>query len=113
MAARNLEDCLPSLPLRRKEKKKIKVFLSPQFYDSLSIVTLHFGDRIFQMFPELRDLVYVDDETTIGRFSQVLKIPSVNKPLFNLDDNLDFNMGKTEFLGKGPTARTRLLIMNQ
>ena len=34
---RNLKDCLPNLPLERgKEKKKIKVFLSRQFCDSLN-----------------------------------------------------------------------------
>ena len=58
------------------------------------------------MFPELRDLTYVDDETTIGRFSQVLKVSTVRKPVFKLDGNLDFNMGKSnKFLAKGPTVR--------
>ena len=57
------------------------------------------------MFPELRGLAYADDGTTIGRFSQALKNVTVRKPVFKLDGNLDFNMGKTEFLAKGTTAR--------
>ncbi len=57
------------------------------------------------MFPELRGLAYVDDATTNGRLSQALKLASVSKPVFKSDGNLDFNMGKTEFLEKGPTAR--------
>ena len=69
------------------------------------IVTLHLWGRIFKMFPELRGLAYADDETTIGRLSQVLKLAAVSKPVFKLDGNLDFNMGKTKFLAKGPTAR--------
>ena len=46
IAARNLQDCLPSLPLKtRKAKKKIKVFLSRQFCaslinDELSLIAL-------------------------------------------------------------------------
>ena len=51
--------------------------------------------------PELRGLVHADDGTTIGRLSQALKL----EPVFKSDGNLDFNMGKTEFLVKGPTAR--------
>jgi hypothetical protein len=47
------------------------------------------------MFPELRGLAYADDETTIGRLSQVLKLFAVSKPVFKLDGNLDFNMGKS------------------
>jgi hypothetical protein len=40
-ATRNLKDCLPSLPLkRRKVKKKIKDFESRQFYASLNIARL-------------------------------------------------------------------------
>jgi hypothetical protein len=46
-----------------------------------------------------------DDATIIGRFSQVLKLASVSKSVFKSDGNLDFNMGKTEFLARGPTAR--------
>jgi hypothetical protein len=56
------------------------------------------------MFPELRGLAYADDGTTIGRLSQTLKLEAVSKPVFKSDGNLDFNMGKTEFLAKGPTA---------
>ena len=54
------------------------------------LVTLHLWDRIFKMFPELRDLAYADDGTTIGRFSQTLKITDVSKPVFKFDDKLDF-----------------------
>ena len=57
------------------------------------------------MFPELRDLAYADDGTIIGRLSQALKLATVSKPVFKSDGNLEFNMGKTEFLAKGPTAR--------
>jgi hypothetical protein len=57
------------------------------------------------MFPELRDLAYADDATTIGRLSKALKLADVSKPVFKSDDNLDFYMGKTEFLSKCPTAR--------
>ena len=67
-------------------------------------VSLHLWDRIFKMFPELRVLVYTDDETTIGRLSQVLKLGTVSKSVFNSDDNLDLNMGKTMILTKDPTA---------
>ena len=56
------------------------------------------------MFPELRGLAYADDGTTIGRLSQALKLAAVSKPVFKLDDNLEFNMGKIEFLTKGPTT---------
>ncbi len=69
------------------------------------LVPLHLWGRIFKMFPELRGLTYADDGTTIGRLSQALKLAAVSKPVFKLDGNLDFNMGKTEFLAKGPTAR--------
>ena len=57
------------------------------------------------MFAELRGLAYADDGTTIGRLSQALKLAAVSKPVFKSDGNLDCNMGKTEFLAKGPTAR--------
>ena len=57
------------------------------------------------MFPELRGLAYADDGTIIGRLSQALKLAAVSKPVFKSDGNLEFNMGKTEFLAKGPTAR--------
>jgi hypothetical protein len=57
------------------------------------------------LFPELRGLGYVDDGTTIGRLSQALKLAAVRKPIFKLDRNLDFKMGKTEFLATGPLAR--------
>jgi hypothetical protein len=43
--ARNLKDCLPSLPLnRRKAKKKIKVFNRDIFYASLSC-----GEKLFKV----------------------------------------------------------------
>ena len=66
---------------------------------------VHLWGRIYKMFPELRVLVYADDDNTIGRFSQVLKLAAVSKLIFKLDGNLDFNMGKTMILAKGPTAR--------
>ena len=69
------------------------------------LVTLDIWGRIFKMFPELRDLPYADDATTIGRLSQALNLAAVSKPVFKSDGTLDFNMGKTEFLAKGPTAR--------
>jgi hypothetical protein len=69
------------------------------------LVTLDIWGRIFKMFPELRDLAYADDATTIGRLSKALKLADVSKPVFKSDDNLDFYMGKTEFLAKCPTAR--------
>ncbi len=69
------------------------------------LVTLHIWGRIFKMFPELRVLAYVDDVTIIGRISQTLKLASVSKSVFKSDGNLDFNMGKTEFLTQGPTTR--------
>jgi hypothetical protein len=69
------------------------------------IVTFHLWVRFFKMFPELRVLAYVDDETTIGRFSQVLKLAAVSKSVCKSDVNLDFNMDKTMILEKSPTAR--------
>jgi hypothetical protein len=69
------------------------------------LVTLHIWGRIFKMFPELRGLAYSDEATIIGRISQVLKLASVSKSVFKSDVNLEFSMGKTEFLVKGPTAR--------
>ena len=59
------------------------------------------------MFPELQGLTrtYADDETTIVRVSQVLKIAVVRNQVFKLDGNLDFNMGKTKFLAKSPMHR--------
>ncbi len=48
---------------------------------------------------------YADDGNIIGRLSQALKLTAVSKPVFKLDGNLDFNMGKTMILAKGPTAR--------
>jgi hypothetical protein len=52
------------------------------------------------MFPTLRGLTYVDDNNIIGRFSQVLKLTTVRKPMFKLDGNLDFNMDTTMILTK-------------
>ncbi len=72
------------------------------------LVTLHLLGRIFELFPQLqgrRVLAYEDDGTIIGRLSQSLKLATVRNPVFKLDGNLDFNMSKTEFLGKGPSAR--------
>ena len=71
------------------------------------LVTLHLWGRIFKMFPVLRGLAYADDGNTIGRLSQFFKLAAVSKPVFKLDGNLDFNMGKTMFLAKIP-----LLVMS-
>jgi hypothetical protein len=49
----------------------------PSEFMVFCILTRHLWGRIFKMFPELRDLAYGDDETTIGRPSQVLKLTSV------------------------------------
>jgi hypothetical protein len=46
------------------------------------------------MFPELRRLAHTDDGNIIGRLSQALKLTAVIKPVFKLDGNLDFNVGK-------------------
>jgi hypothetical protein len=64
------------------------------------IVTLHLWVRILKSFSELRVLTYPDDETTIGRLSQVLTLGSLINPVFELDVNLDFNMVKTQSLAK-------------
>jgi hypothetical protein len=77
----------------------------PSKFMVFCLVTLHLWGQIFKMFPELRALAYTDDETTIGRLSQVLKLAVVSKSLFKSDDNLDFNMDKTVILAKDPTAR--------
>ena len=60
------------------------------------------------MFPELRGLAYADDETTIGRLSQAMKLVGAGQPMLKLDGNLDFNMGKTKFLAKGPISARHL-----
>jgi hypothetical protein len=65
------------------------------------------------MFPDLRGLVYVDDETTIGRLSLSLKFLVAAQPLFKEDGNLDFNMGKTKFLTKGPISARHLYERDQ
>ena len=57
------------------------------------------------MFPALRGLAFADDGNIIGRLSQALKLIAAAKPVFKLDGNLDFNLGKTMFLAKGTTAR--------
>ena len=57
------------------------------------------------MFLDLRGVVFPDDGNIIGRMSQVLSLIASSKPVFKLDDNLDFNMGKTMFLSKGTTTR--------
>ena len=64
------------------------------------LVTLHHWGRIFKMFPELEGLAYANDGNIIGRLSQALKLTALSKPVFKLDENLDFNMGKTMILTK-------------
>jgi hypothetical protein len=56
------------------------------------IVTLHLWVRIFKSFSELRVLTYPDDETTIGRLSQVRR-------------QLGLQYGQDTIFGKGPTSR--------
>jgi hypothetical protein len=68
-------------------------------------VTLHLWGRVFKMFPDLRGLAFVDDGNIIGRLSQDLKLISASNPVFKLDVNLDFILGKTMFLAKGTTVR--------
>jgi hypothetical protein len=53
------------------------------------------------MFPDLRGLALADDGNIIGRLSQALRLIAASKPVFKLDGNLDFNLGKTMFLAKG------------
>jgi hypothetical protein len=60
------------------------------------------------MLPELRVLAYADDETTIGRLSQAMKLVGASQPMFKEDDNLDFNMDKNKFLTKGPISARHL-----
>ncbi len=72
---------------------------------SLTFVTLHLWVRIFMKFPDLRGLVYPDDDNIIGRFSQTLRLISELKSGFKLDGSLDFNLDKTMFLDKGATTR--------
>ncbi len=71
----------------------------PQFMGFI-LVTLHLWVRVFKMFPTLKGLTYEDDDNIIGRFSQVLKLTTVRKPMFKLDGNLDFNMDTTMILTK-------------
>ena len=80
-------------------------------------VTLHLWGRVFKMFPDLRGLAFVDDGNIIGRISQDLKIISASNPVFKLDVNLDFNLGKTMFLTKDTTTRyvyerTKVFLQN-
>jgi hypothetical protein len=59
----------------------------PSEFMVFCIVTLHLWGRFFKIFPELRDLTYTDDTTTIGRLSQVLKLVVVSKPVFKVHCN--------------------------
>jgi hypothetical protein len=61
--------------------------------------------RIFKNFPEIGGLDCADDGNIIGCLSQALKLTAASKPVFKSDGNLDFNMGKTMMLGKGPSGR--------
>jgi hypothetical protein len=84
----------------------LKLALPPGF---MVFVWSHFTssvrDRIFKNFSELRDLTYADDGNIICLLSQALKFTVVCKPVFKLDGNLDFNMGKIIILTKEPTGR--------
>ena len=67
--------------------------------------TLPLWGRIFAKHPEAKGLAYADDGNMITRLSVALKIMATLKPVFKEDGNLDFNMGKTKVLAKGPTAQ--------
>ncbi len=48
-----------------------------------SYIGLVFNSRFIDLIiNKLRVLVYTDDETTIGRISQVLKLPALSQPMF-------------------------------
>jgi len=66
------------------------------------------GATSSKKFPELRGLAYADDQTTIGRLSQAMKLIGAGQPMFKEDGNLDFKMGKTKFLAKGPISARHL-----
>ena len=67
--------------------------------------TLPLWGRIFAKHPEAKGLAYADDGNMITRLSVALKIMATLKPVFKEDGNLDFNMGKTKVLAKGPTVQ--------
>ena len=75
--------------------KEIKVFC---------LDTLHLWVRIFGKFPEIKGLTYAHDGNIITTLSTDLKFISVLTPVSKEDDNLDFNIGKTKVLTKGPTT---------
>jgi hypothetical protein len=49
----------------------------PPEFTVFSLVTLHLWGRNFKKFPDLRGLVYIDDDNIKGRFSQVLRLIEV------------------------------------
>ena len=69
------------------------------------LVTLHLWGRIFGKFPDTKGLAYADDGNIIATLSKALKLIAVLKSVFKKDGNLDFNIGKTKILAKGPTAQ--------
>jgi hypothetical protein len=71
-------------------------------------VTLHLWGILFRKYPELRGLAYADDENTVGRLSLALQLFGEAQPMFKEDGNLDFNIGKTKFLAKGPISASHL-----
>ena len=75
-------------------------------------VTLHLWGRVFKMFPDLRGLAFADDGNIIGRLSQALRLIAASKPVFKLDGNLDFNLGKTMLLAKVPQLGTCMIGLN-
>ena len=72
--------------------------MTPPEFMFFLLVDLHIWGRIFKRFPDLRGLAYGDNGNIIGRGSQALRIISELKSGFKLDDNLDFNLGKTMVL---------------
>ena len=68
------------------------------------LVTLHLWGRIFGKFPEIKGLAYADNGSITAKLSTGLKIMSMLTLVFKEDGNLNFNIGKTKVLPKGPTA---------
>ena len=77
------------------------------------IVTLHLWGILFRKYPDLRGLAYADDGKAVGRLSIALQLLGEGQTLFKEDGNLDFNMGKTKFLAKGPISARHLYERDQ
>ncbi len=77
------------------------------------IVTLHLWGILFRKYPELRGLAYADDGNSVGRLSLTFQFLDTGQPMFKEDGNLDFNMVKTKFLGKGTISARHLYERTQ